>query len=261
VSDLGGDVTTAGVDFASQSSNTAACIITWRDARAEITEISSSCDDTYVLNLVARVAKLGIDVPLGWPSEFVKALNMHAQDGSWPEHYEHLTNSRDYRMRRTDTWVHDGLGLPLPLSVATDRIAIPAMRAAALFVKITPRIALDGSGVVTEVYPAAALARWGFTSKSYKGAANVKVRTELVDEFCQRTSEWLDFKSDQRALCIANDNVFDALVAALVGRAALVGLIEPIPLGLRDAATREGWIAIPREGSFAQLALAPPTTS
>jgi len=43
------------------------------------------------------------------------------------------------------------------------------------------------------------------------------------------------------------------LVAALVARAAMRGLTEPIPLGLRAAALREGWIAIPREGSLGEL--------
>jgi len=146
-------IVTAGVDFASQASNTATCSITWTSAGAVITELTSSCDDNFILELVSRVTKVGIDVPLGWPSPFVEALRMHAHDGSWPANYEHVTNLKDYRLRSTDNWVHETLKLPLPLSVATDRIAIPTMRAAALFARITPRPPLDGSGRVIEVYP------------------------------------------------------------------------------------------------------------
>jgi len=246
-------IVTAGVDFASQPSNTAACVISWSPALATITEIASSCSDEYITALVARVAKLGIDVPLGWPSPFVEALRMHAHDGSWPEQYEHASNLKDYRLRGTDNWVHETLKLPLPLSVATDRIAIPTMRAAALFARINPRPPLDGSGRVVEVYPAAALARWGFASKGYKGTHNLDPRRALVDDIAGATAGWLTFTAEQRNACIENDNVLDSLVASLVSRAALMGLVEPIPLALGDAATREGWIAIPREGSLGLL--------
>ena len=251
---LGNDtMITAGVDFASQASNTAACSITWHSTQAVITEFAPSCDDDYLMELSSRVAKLGIDVPLGWPSPFVEALRMHAEDGSWPREYEHTVNLSQYRLRATDNWVHDALDLPLPLSVATDRIAIPTMRAAALFARITPRLPLDGSGLVTEVYPAAALARWGFRSKGYKGKANEEIRTVLIGDIARATSQWLSFTSQQQALCVANDNALDSLVAALVARAAMRGLTEPIPLGLRAAALREGWIAIPREGALGEL--------
>lgn len=249
----GNTMVTAGVDFASQPSNTAACVIAWSPSGATITEIAPSCDDDYVKSLVGRVSKLGIDVPLGWPSPFVEALRMHADDGSWPEEYEHASNLEDYRLRSTDKWVHKCLNLPLPLSVATDRIAIPTMRAAALFARIDPRPPLDGSGRVVEVYPAAALARWGFTARGYKGANNRERRRELVEKIASESAGWLALTTDQRASCIENDNVLDAFVASLVCRAALLGLTEPIPLGLRDAALREGWIAIPREGTLASL--------
>jgi predicted nuclease with RNAse H fold len=254
VTNSNGSTTTAGVDFASQASNTAACVIIWTSNSAAVTELTTSCDDDYILELVSRVTKLGIDVPLGWPSPFVEALRLHAHDGSWPAQYEHATNLKDYRLRSTDNWVHETLKLPLPLSVATDRIAIPTMRAAALFARINPRPALDGTGRVTEVYPAAALARWGFRSKGYKGKANLEQRRALVDAVAGATHGWLTFTADQQATCVENDNALDSLIASLVGRAAMKGLTESIPLALRAAALREGWISIPREGSLALLA-------
>jgi hypothetical protein len=245
---------TGGVDFASQASNTAACVIEWGTRGGIVTELKTSCDDDYIVDLVSRVAKLGIDVPLGWPSPFVEALRMHAHDGSWPAHYEHRTTLKDFRLRSTDNWVHDSLKLPLPLSVATDRIAIPTMRAAAIFARITPRPPLDGSGRVIEVYPAAALARWGFLSKGYKGKVNFETRRALVEDIANTTSTWLSFTDEQQAWCVDDENVLDSLIASLVSRAAMIGLSESIPIALRDAALREGWISIPRDGSLAMLA-------
>jgi hypothetical protein len=247
-------VVTAGVDFASQVVHTPACCITWQTDIAKVTTINEACDDDYLLELSSRVAKFGIDVPLGWPSPFVDAVAMHANNGSWPAHYEHSTNARDYRLRQTDMYVADR-NLPLPLSVAADRIAIPTMRAAALFSKIRPRVSFDGTGLVCEVYPAAALARWGFTHRGYKGASNLDTRTTLVNEFARRTSSWLQIDQEFLDRCVSNDNLFDALIAALVSRAALVGLVEPIPVDLREAALKEGWIVIPLEGSLSQLRL------
>ena len=48
--------------------------------------------------------------------------------------------------------------------------------------------------------------------------------------------------------------MLDALVAALVARAAVIGCCEPIPPGDRALAMEEGWIALPRSGSLADLA-------
>ena len=248
---------TAGVDFASTAANTAACSIEWSNGHANIVEFCAPCDDGYLLDLAGRVTKLGIDVPLGWPSPFVEAISMHNADGSWPTSYDHQMNLSDYRYRKTDTWLHDELKFPLPLSASTDRIAIPTMRAAALVVRIAPHVNLDGSGLVVEVYPASALARWGFQSRQYKGKKNIDARRALTKSFFDETSSWLSLSKEHRELCDSNDNVFDSVIAALVSRASLVKLIEPIPLNLQEAAKREGWIAIPREGTLSQLASPP----
>ena len=50
-------------------------------------------------------------------------------------------------------------------------------------------------------------------------------------------------------LCEASDHALDALVA----RAVVVGAVEPIPAKERDAAAREGWIAIPAIDSLGRL--------
>ena len=72
-------------------------------------------------------------------------------------------------------------------------------------------------------------------------------------------TRWLKLSSIDRALCLTSDDAFDALVAALVARAAAVDLVEEVPEEEREAARREGWIALPRAGSLAGLARATPT--
>ncbi|MGD0054258.1 MAG: DUF429 domain-containing protein [Acidimicrobiales bacterium] len=245
--------TTAGVDLASQAQNTAACVMEWGPKGGRVAELNDHCDDDDIVRLLARANKVGIDIPLGWPIAFAKAMELHARDGSWPVDYRHADN-QDFRYRQTDRWLKECQHLSLPLSVSTDRIAIPAMRAAAILNRAIPHCALDGSGVVVEVYPAAALSRWGFVHQGYKGANNAACRTTLVDTFCQRTEPWLTFSNGQQIeLCRSNDNVFDALVAALVARAHRQKKTEAIPKEHADAAKHEGWIALPKVDSLEQL--------
>jgi predicted nuclease with RNAse H fold len=246
-------VITAGVDLSSQPAHTAACEIEWSDSRARITELTVGVDDDEIVRLVGRVDRLGIDVPLGWPIAFADAVARHSRDGSWPPDYEH-SDSSAYRLRRTDIWVWNTLGMSQPLSVAADRIALPAMRAAALLSRLSRLSALDGTGAIVEVYPAAALRRWDLPSRGYKRKENAGARSELVKRFVLETAEWLTMSDDGVGLCVESDDAFDALVAGLVARAVALDLVEAIPPEDRDSALREGWIAVPKAGSLGLLA-------
>jgi predicted nuclease with RNAse H fold len=246
-------VITAGVDLSSQDAKTAACVIDWSDHSATVAELALGVDDDAITALVGRVDKLGIDVPLGWPIAFAHAVTAHSNNGSWPAEYRH-DDTTAYRLRRTDLWVWKNLGTSPPLSVSTDRIALPAMRAAALLSGLPSRCARDGSGVVVEVYPAAALRRWDLPSRQYKRKENLVARRELVTRFLSETDSWLSVRSSDVDLCIASDDAFDAVIAALVARASAQGLVEPIPNEDLDSALREGWIAVPIDSSLARLA-------
>jgi predicted nuclease with RNAse H fold len=246
-------VITAGVDLSSQDAKTAACVIDWSDQRATVAELTLGVDDNAIAAFVGRVDKLGIDVPLGWPIAFADAVTAHSSNGSWPAEYRH-DGTTAYRLRRTDLWVWKNLGTSPPLSVSTDRIALPAMRAAALLSRLPSRCARDGSGVVVEVYPAAALRRWELPSRQYKRKENMAARRELVTRFLSETDGWLSVGSRDLDLCIASDDAFDAVIAALVARAAANGLVEPIPPEDLASALREGWIAVPIDASLARLA-------
>jgi hypothetical protein len=239
------------VDLSSKDKRSAACLVEWSDGRAEVRELSVGVTDSVITRLIGEADKVGIDVPLGWPIAFAEAMRRHSEDGAWPETYRHADMAA-YRFRRTDLHVHEISGV-WPLSVSTDRIAIPAMRAAAVLAAISPSVARDGSGAVVEVYPAVALKQWGFPWRGYKGPERTGARSELVASFLAETALWLNLSAGETALCEASDDAFDSLIAALVARAAELGTVQEIPEADQAAALREGWIAVPRAGTLGDL--------
>lgn len=135
--------------------------------------------------------------------------------------------------------------------MAADRIALAAMRCSGLL----HRLGVDdksGDGRVFEVYPALALRQWGLASKGYKGAKRVAGCRSLWAALLG-AAPWLSVTDEQGALIGESDDALDAVVSALVARAAASGATEPIPEEHRADARAEGWIMIPREGSLASL--------
>jgi Protein of unknown function (DUF429) len=245
---------TAGVDLASQDNNTSSCLIHWDGGGARVEDITQKVGDDQIRRLISHSTKVGIDAPFGWPIAFAEAVFGHSTSGGWPATYQHKNNeNKAYRFRQTDLWVKK-YAASTPLSVSTDRIAYPAMRIAALLAQLPEPVARDGSGVAVEAYPAAALLRWNLPHRKYKGSKYPQERAALIALFVDQTKSWLEISPANLALCLKSDDAFDALIAALIARAAAVGLVDPIPLECRDAALREGWIAIPTIGSLDRLA-------
>lgn len=239
---------TAGIDLASQPERTAACVIEWRDGRAGVVELPQGVDDDLIRSLIRRSHWTGIDVPLGWPDSFIAAVSAHHAAVGWAG-----GELAQLRMRATDEWVHQRTGR-WPLSVSSDRIAVPALRAARILSRLPASRDRSGTGPVVEVYPAAALRIWGFESRRYKRVAGTAARSALVTAFRTETERWLEMDGEGWERCAQSDDAFDALVAALVTRAAACRLVDPCPAGLRDAASREGWIMLPVRDSLALLA-------
>ena len=127
---------TVGIDFASQARDTAGCVIEWSPSRARVVELICGIDDDATLELMAGADKVGIDVPLGWPVAFADAVATHASGSPWPVAYRHA-DAMSFRLRRTDVVVRTEVPGIFPLSVAADKIAIPAMRAASLLSKFS----------------------------------------------------------------------------------------------------------------------------
>lgn len=236
---------TLGLDVGSQPVRTAACRLDWKSGRAVVLELKLGVtDNDFQLLVNEHVDKIGIDVPLGWPTAFVQAVTRQARGQSFG-----TASLHELAFRATDRAI-GARRRGWPLSVSADRIAYPAMRAARLLEKIDR----TGNGRVVEVYPALALRIWGVRSQGYKGLANRGNLEELLTELFNQ-APWLVLNSSQRDQLAADDNTADALVAALVARAAAVGGCEPIPSDQLDAAKREGWIAVPKAGSLARLAV------
>ncbi|WP_152348303.1 DUF429 domain-containing protein [Brevibacterium sp. CFH 10365] len=242
----------AGVDLAAEADRTGLAILNFGEgeslnAQITIDELLLGADDDAIRDAIVQAGRTGIDVPLGWPQKFVEFVSDHASGTlSAPE-----STDREWRrglaLRETDRYVQRAIGV-WPLSVATERIAYAAMRWAGIEAHVRAEgvsVARDGSGVVYEVYPAAALKAWGLQHRGYKGQKNSEVRHELVDDLSAKflNLEW----NGQRDFCVADDNALDAVLAAIIALEAYLGRCEPVPAELQSSARREGWIWVPRD--------------
>ena len=257
----GAETLTLGIDLSADPARTAACLISWHDGRAEAQAPEVGLDDAALHERIAAVDAAGgwtgIDAPFAWPEVFLEAVTAHARDGSFPADY------RDPRLqfRATDRFV--ARVARRPLSVSTNLIGVTAMRCARLLHEMGERrgARVDPAGVdrVAEVYPAAALVAWGGRAAGldpggYKtGPAAPAARRALVDAL--RARAWLRLDRAAADACERSDHGLDALLAALVTRAAVRGLThEPGTAEERRLAPVEGWIHVPVPGSLDRLA-------
>lgn len=244
---------TLGIDLAANPRDTAGCAIEWLDGRATVLAVSTGLEDEDILRRARESDIVGIDAPFGWPRYFVEAVTAHHAGRPWPVDEWNKVNRRRLRLRVTDERVHAVTRIT-PLSVSSDTIAIPATRCAWI---IHRRSVKDrsGDGRTQEVYPAAALCRWGLPHRGYKNWENPKALGALFALLRERTP-WLAIAPGDEQLCATCDHAFDALVASLVARAAHLGMtLKPTADELADARV-EGWIALPDEGSLEVLARA-----
>ncbi|MFG1921447.1 DUF429 domain-containing protein [Cryptosporangium sp. NPDC048952] len=237
------------MDLAAEAANTAIAVLDWSPAGAQAHHIQVSIIDDILVDAVGGAARTGIDCPLGWPEEFVRFLGAWSAGTLVPPANTDKAWRRGLAYRRTDEVVRERLGV-VPLSVAADRIAHPAMRCAG----ILARLAADGVPVdelVVEAYPAGSLKCWGLPYRRYKGAANAPARDALVDELLTR-APWLDL-GEHESLCRASDHALDAVLASLTARAAALDLTVPPAPEDAALAAKEGWIALPT-GPLSDLA-------
>ena len=242
---------TLGIDLASRPERTAACAIEWSSGRARVLEVACGQDDDALIKRIAGADKAGLDVPFGWPHAFVEAVaGLHA-GGGWQD-----PTVTALRFRETDRVVAARTGR-WPLSVSTDLIGVPAFRAARLFSRLAgEQLVVDraGGGRLVEVYPAAALRISGLAWTGYKRREGRPSLTRLLAELRERTQGWLQLDAPAGRLCGRSDDALDALVAALIARAAALGRCPPPPLEQAARAAVEGWIALPEPDSLRLLA-------
>ncbi len=260
----------AGVDLAAEPAGTALAVLqcepgaAGQPALVQLASLELGLDDAALVAGTRDCTLVGIDCALGWPAEFVRFVGRHAE-GHPPGETD--SGDKDWRRslayRETDRVVREVSGR-WPLSVATDRLGLTALRCAVL----VDRFAADGrvvdrsgaapSGVV-EVYPAMALRHWGLTQRQYK--TDVDARRTLIAAL-EQAAPWLDV-SAHRELMTSSADALDAVIAALVALAHALGATLA-PTAAQVALARvEGWIAMPTL-SLAELgarALAPTPTS
>jgi len=243
---------TLGIDLAAQAKDTAACVVEWQAGRASVVSVDSRLGDPELLELIGGANKVGIDAPFGWPDEFVRAVAGHHGMKPWPGVNAPDDNAFRSRLsfRETDRHVWP---VRHPLSVSTDKIGVTAMRCAGLLEKIGG-VDRAGSGKVVEVYPAAALERWGQRSSRYKAKHAASALPEMVRSLREALPA-LGLSPHARLL-ERSDHAFDALVSSLAARAAALGFTEEPDESQRSRARREGWIHLPLRGSLPLLASA-----
>ena len=234
-----------GIDLAAQPRRTGVAVLRETGEGVLLEHVGVGADDDALLDHLQGAAKIGVDVPLGCPKPFVDLLTAHAAGtmtapastgGDW---------RRGLALRATDLEVHRRTGLT-PLSVATDRIAHPALRWAGIEARLREEgidVARDGAGRICEVYPAATLRRWGLPHRGYKGTGGRAARRGLVEALGGRFPG-LDWAGHDAA-CVEEDDVLDAVIATLMAREVARGRAVPPPDPLREIALVEGWIWLP----------------
>jgi Protein of unknown function (DUF429) len=244
-----------GIDLAAEPAGTAAFEIAWGDGAATGVLHGGGLDDRRLLELIGTADKVGIDCPFGWPRPFVAAVAAHGDGVAWPGRGRGGAGyRRSLRYRLTDEVVRERVGW-WPLSVSTDLIGVPAMRCAGLLDALAAGgqpVDRGGGGRVVEVYPAAALKRWGLPHRGYKKGKGAAVRSAALDRLLAMLP-WLAMDEVALERCRGDDDAFDALVCALVARAAALGLTTgPDPGDQAERAVAEGWIHLP-DGEVSEL--------
>ncbi|MFJ9542676.1 DUF429 domain-containing protein [Streptomyces sp. NPDC101225] len=247
---------TVGIDLAARARRTAVCRVEWTAEGAVTPEFVAPPADEDLLALIRSADKTGLDCPLGWPSSFVALVLAHHQGVRLPPpaRFEERADGRagldPSRFRLTDDLTWKATAKRPPLSVSTDLLGVVALRAARLLDALAAAgvaVPRDGSGVIAEVYPAAALSLWGIRpGRSYKtpGPESREVRERVVGSIEEGLG--LHLPEQVRAACLDSHDHLDALICALVARAVLLGDTgRPDTPHEREAAQREGWIHLP----------------
>ena len=245
-----GGFRTVGVDLAAQDTTTGLAVLDWTSRSVRVAHLQVGTSNGQIHAAAAAAAVVGIDCPLGWPAGFTDLLIAHRSRTVQPGAGSDSAARRSLAYRRTDFVVHQLTGR-WPLSVSADLIGYPAMRVTGLLAGWPAEAhPLRRSGIgspVAEVYPAAALSRWGLPSRGYKN--DPAVRSVLIQALL-RQAPWLDLGSTA-GLCERSADALDAVIAALVAGAVHRG--RTIVPGGADVvlADEEGWIHLPDDDFLA----------
>lgn len=230
--------------MAAEPKGTALALIDWRDSAANLIEVVVGVDDAEVISKTTVADKIGIDCALGWPVEFINFLNRQVTlDENTEDIQGDLAWRRRLAYRETDRHVWQSTGR-WPLSVATDRLGMTALRASGLLSKYAKQgvqIDRSGQGLIVEVYPAASLRAWKTNASGYR--VSEYTRSTLLQEI-KGHAPWLNLGSFQE-LIVESCDAFDSVIASLSARSAALGFFEAPPSQYQELAQIEGWVALP----------------
>lgn len=235
-----------GIDLAAEPKNTGLAILVDDDTRLTVDSVVVGVVDDLIVASIPDVDYAGIDVPFGWPQDFVAFVQQQATHTLASPETPGPTWRRELALRVTDREIQRTTGLT-PLSVSANLIAYPAFRWAGIEARLRAAqvdVSRDGSGAIAEVYPAAALYRWGLPHTGYKGSQRLAIRQQILDGLAQRFPQ-LDWNGHE-ALLLANDNALDAVLAGLVSHEIRYGRCEGPPERYRKTTLVEGWIWVPQ---------------
>lgn len=241
----------SGVDLAADPAKTGVATIEERGTGSggrglRVAHAELGADDDAVGDLAASSTLTGIDVPLGWPRGFREVVEKHAEGALEAVGDSGAAWRRLLTNRFTDLEVRRNVGV-VPLSVAADRIAHPALRWAAIEAGLRARglnVDRAGYGRLAEVYPAAALKQWGMRYRGYK-TLDPSTRRSIIAALTEEFSiDW----AGNRGAAEESADVLDAVVAAIVAREIRAGRCLPPPAENEELAAliaEEGWIWVP----------------
>ncbi|QLQ39643.1 DUF429 domain-containing protein [Micromonospora robiginosa] len=236
---------TLGVDLAAADTRTAMATVEWLPGRAVVRDLVLDVSDARIVGAGEHVDKMGLDCPLGWPEPFVALVQAHRASHVTVADGEGAQWRRRLAYRLTDEVVREETEI-IPLSVSADRIAHAAFRCARLLAMLAAAghdVDRGGGGMVVEVYPAAALYRWGLAHRGYKGRGQQVQHADLLTAL-HDAAPWLDLGAFE-GLCRRSHDAFDSVIAALNARAAAIGKAVRPSDEQRPIARVEGWIALP----------------
>lgn len=231
-----------GIDLAAQAKATAICATRWTDRKVEVLDLRCGVEDEDLIDLMLAADKVGLDAPLGWPDDFVDAIERHHQGGG----SQQLPERRLLTLRETDRRLQDETGRR-PLSVSTDLIGVVALRAADLQARLEARghrIDRSGGGLIAEVYPAAALESWDIDPAGYKGSSGNQRLGEIL-EALEEGLGGVEMSGEASSEMKRDHNQLDAFISALAARATALGATTGPDSGMTGQASREGWIHVP----------------
>lgn len=236
-----------GIHLGASPRSTFACMIDWPHEGGlghphVHAAIGNLTDDALLGQLQQANDVVGIDAPFGWPSAFVDfvALYQHPLLQGAPHlNWNNPAAVQAHRRRATDQALRAQLPNPLPALFDERVFGAVTLRCANLLVAAGVHNRSGAQGVF-EVYSRGALEVWVGGVGRY--GADRGLREQIVVALGAALGVPLDPQF------WGNRGRLDALVAALVARAASVGLTHPPPGGLLAQAAVEGWTHMPVHG-------------